>query len=119
MLFRSEGFDFDGRTRRKEGIRDVRWLGGCDEGVRKICELVGWDKELARLVEKGGLAFDAQAEVKGGSQAGQETSEESKEGDEKVDAGAETSDADVDALVAKVEGVSLAEGQTATKSPAL
>ncbi|KAL7424500.1 Sir2 histone deacetylase Hst2 [Cryptotrichosporon argae] len=37
----------------KEGTRDGCWLGDCDEGVRRLCDLLGWEKELGRLVKEG------------------------------------------------------------------
>ncbi|KAG1172581.1 hypothetical protein G6F70_003323 [Rhizopus microsporus] len=47
---RSSGFDF----RWKYGLnRDVAYLGNCDEGVQKLAELLGWDKDLDRLIVKG------------------------------------------------------------------
>ena len=119
-----EGFDFDGRTRRKEGIRDVRWLGGCDEGVRKLCELVGWGEELERLVEKGGLALDAQAEVEAGNESDVEEAEGGREGGETVVKDGEVElvkagDDDVDSLAARVEVVTLEDGATSRKVSSL
>lgn len=45
----SDGFDFDGRTKRRRGIRDVRYLGSSDEGIEKLSSLLGWSEELNEL----------------------------------------------------------------------
>lgn len=45
-----EGFDF----RWKHGLnRDVAYLGGCDDGVEKLADLLGWKKELDTLYKEG------------------------------------------------------------------
>lgn len=31
----------------------MAYLGNCDEGVQKLAELLGWDKDLDRLIVKG------------------------------------------------------------------
>uniref|UniRef100_A0A0N5AXD7 Deacetylase sirtuin-type domain-containing protein n=1 Tax=Syphacia muris TaxID=451379 RepID=A0A0N5AXD7_9BILA len=36
----------------KNNYRDVFWKGTCDEGVRRLAELLGWDKELAELIKR-------------------------------------------------------------------
>ncbi|ORY92642.1 DHS-like NAD/FAD-binding domain-containing protein [Leucosporidium creatinivorum] len=54
----AEGFDFDGVTKRKEGIRDVRFLGSTDEGVRKLCRELGWEEELDELMERQNKLLD-------------------------------------------------------------
>lgn len=47
---RSSGFDF----KWKYGLnRDVFFSGTCDEGVTKLAELLGWEKDLDRLHTKG------------------------------------------------------------------
>ncbi|KAI7900635.1 DHS-like NAD/FAD-binding domain-containing protein [Cokeromyces recurvatus] len=47
---RTSGFDFEW----KNGLnRDVAYLGSCDDGVKKLAELLGWEKELERLYTKG------------------------------------------------------------------
>ncbi|CAO3642436.1 unnamed protein product [Mucor hiemalis] len=47
---RSSGFDF----KWKYGLnRDVFFSGTCDEGVTKLAELLGWEKDLDRLFTKG------------------------------------------------------------------
>lgn len=34
-------------------FRDVVYLGDCDEGVKKLCDLIGWRSELEELYTKG------------------------------------------------------------------
>lgn len=34
-------------------FRDVVLLGDCDEGVKKVCDLIGWRDELEDLYVKG------------------------------------------------------------------
>ncbi|KAI7889561.1 DHS-like NAD/FAD-binding domain-containing protein [Mucor mucedo] len=47
---KGSGFDF----KSKKGIhKDVYYSGTCDEGVTKLAELLGWDKELNKMYEKG------------------------------------------------------------------
>ena len=36
--------------------RDVFWEGDCDDGIRKLCELLGWETELLELNESTKLA---------------------------------------------------------------
>ena len=43
------GFDFD------QGTRDVLFQGDCDEGVAALCRLLGWEDELAELVQESGF----------------------------------------------------------------
>lgn len=51
------GFDFKG----KKGVhKDVYFSGTCDEGVTKLAELLGWDKELSKMYEKGTNKLKAQ-----------------------------------------------------------
>lgn len=59
----SEGFDFDGRTGRQQGIRDVRFIGTSDEGVRELCRALGWERELDELYERETSALDVEAAV--------------------------------------------------------
>ncbi|OBZ84330.1 NAD-dependent protein deacetylase sirtuin-2 [Choanephora cucurbitarum] len=43
---KSSGFDF----KWKYGLnRDAVYLGSCDGGVEKLCQLLGWEKDLSRL----------------------------------------------------------------------
>ncbi|KAG0755956.1 hypothetical protein G6F57_002048 [Rhizopus arrhizus] len=47
---RISGFDF----RWKYGLnRDASYLGSCDEGIEKLVNLLGWDKELDQMYIKG------------------------------------------------------------------
>lgn len=34
-------------------FRDVVYLGNCDDGVKKLCDLIGWREELEDLYTKG------------------------------------------------------------------
>lgn len=47
-----EGFDFDGRTKRLRGIRDVHFLGTADEGIEKLAGQLGWGDELQMLFKR-------------------------------------------------------------------
>ncbi|CAJ0932377.1 unnamed protein product, partial [Mesorhabditis belari] len=38
---------------RDGNTRDVFWKGSCDEGARKMADLLGWDAELDILIEQG------------------------------------------------------------------
>ena len=42
-------FDFD------QGARDVLFQGDCDEGISTLCRLLGWEDELAELVQESGF----------------------------------------------------------------
>lgn len=44
--------------------RDVLVLGDCDDGVGELCRLLGWEAELAALVEQTG--FQPQDRLQGG-----------------------------------------------------
>lgn len=44
----STGFTFN----HPQNFRDVRLLGECQAGVRTLAQLLGWDKELAELIER-------------------------------------------------------------------
>lgn len=63
----SDGFDFDGRTKRRRGIRDVRYLGSSDEGIEKLSSLLGWSEELNELfrLEHEKLEEESRLEKKG------------------------------------------------------
>eukprot|EP00884_Botryococcus_braunii_P020668 jgi/Botrbrau1/7285/Bobra.0318s0021.1 len=45
------GFNFD-----MGNYRDALFLGDCDDGVRKLCELLGWDSDLRDLQNSGGMS---------------------------------------------------------------
>ena len=34
-------------------FRDVVLLGSCDDGVKKLCDMIGWREELEELYSKG------------------------------------------------------------------
>ncbi|GAA6050173.1 hypothetical protein JCM3770_000437 [Rhodotorula araucariae] len=120
-----DGFDFDARTARPDGLRDVRWLGEADRGVEELCRLLGWDAELHRLKEQGWREID-EAEgrapaPRGEAREGEEDADEDREEKrdqvvERVEAAAGGQSAvaakgedaeDVDALAKAVEDVSL------------
>jgi len=44
----SQGFEF-GRT---DNYRDVAYIGDLQEGVKKLVSLLGWEKELEKMVEE-------------------------------------------------------------------
>ncbi|KAJ3034827.1 NAD-dependent protein deacetylase sirtuin-2, partial [Rhizophlyctis rosea] len=44
------GFDFEGDVQKYR--RDARFLGDCDEGCRRLAELLGWGEELEELVRR-------------------------------------------------------------------
>lgn len=43
-----KGFSFDERH------RDALFLGDCDDGVRQLAELLGWESELEELINASG-----------------------------------------------------------------
>jgi len=44
----SRGFDFT----KKKGGTDALFLGDCDEGVRQLCEKLGWEEDLERIMKE-------------------------------------------------------------------
>lgn len=42
----SRGFDFT----KKKGVTDALFLGDCDEGVRQLCEKLGWGEDLEKVM---------------------------------------------------------------------
>lgn len=95
----------------------MRWLGGCDVGVERLCEKLGWGEELRGLVEKGRRELSAVEDetveetlekvreegelVLGGEE---EDAEEDEDGDDKEEESGEGAKADeeVDALAGAV-----------------
>lgn len=123
----AEGFDFEGTTGRKEGIRDVRFLGSSDEGVRTLCRVLGWEEELVEMMkrEHAVLAGVSEAEVEEGESEESEASkdEEQAGAEEKREAVIEAviekvEDEDVADLAKDVERVQLDEPSTADAEPA-
>lgn len=51
--FRSDGFDFNPET---GGQRDAVYLGSCDEGVRQLARLLGWEGELDERIAAAAAA---------------------------------------------------------------
>lgn len=41
----------------KENTRDVFWSGTCDDGCRRLAELLDWEHELDQLVQEGELKY--------------------------------------------------------------
>ena len=39
--------------------RDALFLGDCDDGVRQLCQLLGWEADLDALVAAGRAQFEA------------------------------------------------------------
>nr|CAD7430035.1 unnamed protein product [Timema monikensis] len=52
----SSGLDFDSDN----NVRDVAWLGDCDEGCQLLAEKLGWGAELKQLVESENKKIDIQ-----------------------------------------------------------
>ena len=65
---RCRGFAFSGPRQ----YRDALHLGDCDEGVRRLCQLLGWEEELEELVSAGGAAAAAQGGIVRGEAAAAE-----------------------------------------------
>lgn len=113
-----DGFDFDGRTGRAGGIRDVRVLGTTDEGVRRLCKALGWEEELEAVMRKGWEELDAQ-----NAEREEEVEPAEVEGDEDKEAEAEGAEAEavedgVDELAAQVGSVKLEEVASVAAEPA-
>ncbi|PIO63904.1 transcriptional regulator, Sir2 family, partial [Teladorsagia circumcincta] len=43
----------------KENRRDVFWSGTCDDGCRRLAELLDWEHELDQLVQEGEIKYKA------------------------------------------------------------
>ncbi|KAG0331363.1 NAD-dependent protein deacetylase sirtuin-2 [Podila humilis] len=56
------GFDFDDKWK-YTFQRDAWFLGDCDEGVRKLASLCGWEEELISLFEAGTAKLDKAAMI--------------------------------------------------------
>lgn len=83
-----EGFDFDGRTNRARGIRDVKYLGTADQGIAELAKELGWSAELDAMFERERALLSV-----GGAPSPAD----------------EDADDAVDALASKVEAVTLIE----------
>ncbi|GJJ70858.1 NAD+-dependent protein deacetylase sirtuin 2 [Entomortierella parvispora] len=55
------GFDFDDRQKYTVQ-RDALFLGNCDDGVRKLASLCGWEDELQGLYDEGHAQLDSEEE---------------------------------------------------------
>ncbi|XP_075223423.1 sirtuin 2 [Lycorma delicatula] len=62
MLDIVSGMDFDS----SDNVRDVAWLGDCDDGCRLLAEKLGWLDELNKLVEDGHAKIDKESNAKKG-----------------------------------------------------
>ncbi|KAF9088080.1 NAD-dependent protein deacetylase sirtuin-2 [Mortierella sp. AD031] len=76
------GFDFDDKW--KYTIqRDALFLGNCDEGVRKLAQLCGWEGELQAMFEAGNIEMALAEELEAMTLA-KEAEEEKKELEERA-----------------------------------
>lgn len=57
LLGQQKGFTFGAGN-----YRDALYLGDCDDGVRQLCELLGWQQELDALVAAGRQQLEAAAQ---------------------------------------------------------
>lgn len=46
------GFTFN----HADNFRDVKLLGDCQDGVKKLCDMLGWTTDLEALIEAGKTA---------------------------------------------------------------
>uniref|UniRef100_A0A1I7X9Y7 Transferred entry: 1.8.99.5 n=1 Tax=Heterorhabditis bacteriophora TaxID=37862 RepID=A0A1I7X9Y7_HETBA len=37
----------------KDNKRDVFWRGSCDDGVRRLAEMLDWEHDLDQLIQEG------------------------------------------------------------------
>ncbi|KAF9949357.1 NAD-dependent protein deacetylase sirtuin-2 [Mortierella alpina] len=99
------GFDFD--DKQKYTIqRDALFLGSCDEGVKKLAALCGWEDELQNMYEAGHAQMKA-AQVKDQNEAGT------------VDFANEEEDGDVDSDDLQEDDLEIPEGKANTDSELL
>ncbi|KAF9908743.1 NAD-dependent protein deacetylase sirtuin-2 [Linnemannia zychae] len=76
------GFDFDDKW--KYTIqRDALFLGNCDDGVRKLAQLCGWEGELQAMFEAGNIEMGLAEELEALTLA-KEEEEERKEMEERA-----------------------------------
>ncbi|KAI9473596.1 MAG: DHS-like NAD/FAD-binding domain-containing protein [Benjaminiella poitrasii] len=79
---KTSGFDF----KWSNGLnRDVAYLGSCDEGVEKLAELLGWEKDLDRLYTKGNEKLKAMWKAEEDARAKEEEEKEEVVVDQKKD----------------------------------
>ncbi|KAF9121144.1 NAD-dependent protein deacetylase sirtuin-2 [Mortierella sp. 14UC] len=78
------GFDFDDKW--KYSIqRDALFLGNCDDGVRRLAQLCGWEGELQSMFEAGNIEMGLAEELEALTLA-KEEEEERKEMEERAKA---------------------------------
>ncbi|KAG0051884.1 NAD-dependent protein deacetylase sirtuin-2 [Gryganskiella cystojenkinii] len=56
------GFDFDDKWKYPT-LRDALFLGNCDEGVRELAKLCGWEGELQAMFEAGNIEMQIAEEM--------------------------------------------------------
>ncbi|KAI8987422.1 DHS-like NAD/FAD-binding domain-containing protein [Mycotypha africana] len=107
---KSSGFDFKWQF----GLnRDAVYLGSCDDGVEKLTQLLGWEKDLERLFMEGHNKLKAiwKAEHEAAlATAAAEKAEEETEG-----VFVQEQDEDVDKLAAELEKLTAEEKRTEIK----
>ncbi|KAM0787713.1 hypothetical protein ACM66B_003772 [Microbotryomycetes sp. NB124-2] len=111
------GFDFDGRTGRKNGIRDVCVLSTSDEGIVKLCQELGWYDELRELFERETARL--KAEAKAGAEANrmdEQGGQDSSERTETKDAPKEKQQEVVEAVGAAADEAAAASEETSAKA---
>ncbi|KAG9071104.1 NAD-dependent protein deacetylase sirtuin-2 [Linnemannia hyalina] len=78
------GFDFDDKWKYPV-LRDAVFLGNCDEGVRQLAKLCGWEGELQAMFEAGNIEMALAEELEALTLA-KEAEEEQKEIEERAKA---------------------------------
>lgn len=58
MLGMGAGMDFDS----SDNVRDVAWLGDCDDGCKLLADKLGWLDELNKLVDEGHAKVEREQE---------------------------------------------------------
>ncbi|EGD76750.1 Sirt3 protein [Salpingoeca rosetta] len=80
FAFYGSAFDFDAE------YRDVFMGGTCDDGVRVLARLLGWEEDLDRLVADGNTAFETERQRHGGTDGDNTTEQQNgREGDDDDD----------------------------------
>ncbi|KAJ1351147.1 NAD-dependent protein deacetylase sirtuin-2 [Parelaphostrongylus tenuis] len=44
----------------KDNERDVFWAGSCDDGCKRLAELLDWEHELELLIQEGEIKYRSQ-----------------------------------------------------------
>ncbi|KAI8361414.1 DHS-like NAD/FAD-binding domain-containing protein [Mortierella sp. GBAus27b] len=122
--FNYSGFDFDGKWSASY-LRDALYLGSCDDGVRKLAELCGWDKELQELYETGHKELRLIDEMETLALEKKEKENKKKDGDDDQDEeddkdtddkkqAVQTSDSGLDEITQLLESTELSATKTET-----